>query len=68
MFFFKRNLSLDMVIAGYAVVYRGGGAEYFGMEKQLREAEEIARRKKRGMWRFGNIVTPMEYKKEMKKK
>lgn len=38
-----RNLSLEMVRAGYAVVYRDANAVYGGIEHRLLKAETIAK-------------------------
>lgn len=62
-----RNLALDMVDAGWAVVYKGGGAEYYGMREKLMEAEERAKRKRRGIWKANNVQTPMGYVQEADK-
>ncbi|KAJ1657013.1 putative endonuclease lcl3 [Dispira simplex] len=41
--FFKVNVSLRMVEAGYATVYKQHGAEYGGILEQLQSAESLAR-------------------------
>lgn len=42
-FFFRRNVSLAMVEAGLATVYRQSGAQYGGIRAQLEAAETNAR-------------------------
>lgn len=61
-----RNLSLDMVRAGYATVYESSGAEYGGLRKQLVQAESRARTARVGMWCDGEagFVPPSVYKKQ----
>ncbi|KAI0295108.1 hypothetical protein B0F90DRAFT_1927656 [Multifurca ochricompacta] len=60
-----RNLSLEMVRAGWAVVYEQAGAEYGEVGKDpylLAQAEAQSARK--GIWQGGtDIETPAEYKK-----
>lgn len=65
---FRRNVGLEMVKAGFADVYNQAGARYGGyrQEKLLREALEMAKRRKRGMWAKGDIELPSEFKKKMK--
>ena len=58
----RRDVSLEMAKAGWAELYDNAGAEYGGLEKEIRRAVEIAkygtllvlsdgcRRQKRGMW------------------
>ncbi len=41
--FFRKNVSLAMVQAGYATVYTSANAEYGGIEKALLAAEARAR-------------------------
>ncbi|KAF6004037.1 putative endonuclease lcl3 [Cyanidiococcus yangmingshanensis] len=45
-----RNVSLEMVRAGYAEVYRGAGAIYGRFQKALEAAEQRAIRRRLGMW------------------
>lgn len=42
-FFFRRNLSLAMVEAGLATVYRESGAQYGGIRDELDSAEANAK-------------------------
>jgi endonuclease YncB( thermonuclease family) len=63
--FVRRNVALDMLKAGWAVVYDAAGAVYNGQEAAFREAERVARRKGVGMWRKGGektFVHPAEHK------
>jgi endonuclease YncB( thermonuclease family) len=61
----KRDVSVDMVRAGYAVVYKSAGAEYDGRRSLLETLETAAKHKKIGMWRDGKgVVTPAEHKKK----
>jgi len=60
-----RNLSLEMVRAGWGFVYEAAGAEYghLGKEAYL-AAEAEARAARRGVWQGGNAIeSPAEYKK-----
>lgn len=59
------SLSLEMVRAGYAVVYENAGAEYNGLKKALLEAEKKAKRERLGMWQQTEqtFIHPSEYKK-----
>lgn len=60
--FFKTNVNLEMVKNGYACVYVGKDAAYDKYEKTLRELEEEAVNKRNGLWKFEDVMTPMEYK------
>ncbi|KAI0351247.1 staphylococcal nuclease [Trametes cingulata] len=60
-----RDLSLEMLRAGWGAVYEQAGAEYgkSGLEEFLRVQSE-AQRAKRGIWKYGTRgETPAEYKK-----
>lgn len=63
-----RDVSLDMLKKGWAVVYEGKtGAEFHGIESKLRKAEANSKRKRRGMFKHGvPKETPAEYKKKYK--
>jgi endonuclease YncB( thermonuclease family) len=39
---FRRDVSLEMAKAGWAEVYDNAGAEYGGLEKDIRKAVEVA--------------------------
>lgn len=64
-FFFKYNVSLAMVQAGYATVYTNAGAEYGDAKEKLISAEAHAKKRRLGMWRqsAADYVSPSEYKK-----
>lgn len=61
----KRNVSLDLVRAGWASLYTGGGAQYGGMRNVYVKAERVAKEKGLGMWK-GEVVLPGEYKKAVR--
>lgn len=65
-----RNVGLELVKAGYATVYTGGGAQYGGnhMLRRYVRAEEIARRARIGMWCKGEegVMLPGEFKRLFK--
>ena len=62
-----RNVSLQMVKEGLAVVYEGKStAEYDGEEFLYKFYERRAKAKKRGIWIQRSMETPGEYKKRMK--
>ncbi|KAI9451414.1 nuclease [Lactarius psammicola] len=60
-----RNLPLEMVRAGWGVVYTGAGAEYGGWgQDAFLAAQAEAQAARRGIWHAGtDIETPAEYKK-----
>ncbi|KAH9003774.1 nuclease [Lactarius hatsudake] len=60
-----RNLPLEMVRAGWGVVYTGKGAQYGGWGQDVYLAAQAeAQAARRGIWYAGtNIETPAEYKK-----
>lgn len=62
----SRNVSLAMVQAGYATVYASAGAEYGGIETELRVAEARAQRCNLGMWAQpkSEYTSPATYKKQ----
>ena len=65
--FWPRNVSLELAKAGYAVVYKGAGAQYGGFFKRYLAAERSARLAKRGMWKLGDkLVLPGEYRKALR--
>ncbi|KAJ1973624.1 putative endonuclease lcl3 [Dimargaris xerosporica] len=61
-----QNVSLQMVQAGYATVYKQHGAQYGGILEQLERAEATAKRKRRGMWAqdLKAYVSPAEHKRK----
>ncbi|CCE65047.1 hypothetical protein TPHA_0J02270 [Tetrapisispora phaffii CBS 4417] len=62
-----RNISLEMIKEGLAVVYEGKTtAEFDGEEMKFRFYERRAKLKKKGLWVQRRVVSPGEYKKSMK--
>lgn len=60
---FEKNVSLEMVASGNAVVYRQHGAEYDNLEVKLAAAENYARRKRLGVWGLKEgFISPAEHK------
>jgi Staphylococcal nuclease homologue len=55
-------LSLQVLRKGYAVVYRGGGAEYNGKAKEMKEIVATAKEKRLGMWSAEHLETPGQFK------
>ncbi len=45
------NVSLEMVSAGFATIYRDAGAEYGNIKEKLEQAEVKAKKQKLGMWK-----------------
>ena len=45
------NVSLEMVSAGFATIYRDAGAEYGNIKEKLVQAEAKAKKQKIGMWK-----------------
>ncbi|KAI8821749.1 uncharacterized protein EV422DRAFT_430358 [Fimicolochytrium jonesii] len=65
---FRRNVNVDMLRAGWAVLYTATGAEYDGMYEELKQAELHARATRRGMWASEKpLVSPGEHKKAGRK-
>ncbi|KAG0151630.1 hypothetical protein CROQUDRAFT_651053 [Cronartium quercuum f. sp. fusiforme G11] len=60
----RKNVSLSMVEAGLATVYRSAGAEYGNILDRLTAAEAKARRNKLGMWSQSarSFESPRDYK------
>ena len=64
-FLFRKDVGKEMLKAGFATVYEAKmGAEFGAFEAKYRETEEVARRKKRGMWagRLKDYESPRDYK------
>lgn len=59
---FGVNINFQMIKEGLACVYTGRDAKYDGNQEKLMELEETAKRKRLGMWKFNNTVTPMQHK------
>lgn len=65
----RRDVSLQMLRAGLATMYESkSGAEFSGpgVEERYRAVEEVAKRRKKGMWREENLESPREYKNRYK--
>lgn len=62
----RKNLSLELTKAGYAVVYKGANAEYGGLLKHLQNAQATAMRRRIGMWQDKNVISPAEYKAKLR--
>ncbi|QHS73249.1 Lcl3p [Saccharomyces paradoxus] len=61
-----KDLSLEMLKDGLAVVYEGKvNTEFDGREDKYRYYEFLARSKKRGLWVQNKFETPGEYKKRV---
>ncbi|KAH8676718.1 hypothetical protein BGZ60DRAFT_468607 [Tricladium varicosporioides] len=64
-FLFRKDVGKEMLKAGYATVYEANtGAEFGQFEEKYRKTEEVAKRKKLGMW-AGNLKdyeSPRDYK------
>lgn len=61
-----KDIGLQMVKEGLAVVYEGKtGAEFDGREKIYRFYEYLARSRKQGLWIQKKVETPGEYKKKI---
>lgn len=53
---------------GFAEIYRGKGAEYFGMKTILEDRQSRAQLEKRGIWSLGSAwVSAAEEKKRRKR-
>ncbi|KAA8493142.1 putative endonuclease LCL3 [Porphyridium purpureum] len=62
-----RDVSLELVKAGYGVVYNGVGEQHYGMKHAFMAAMEAAKKARKGMWRDGpNVLGPQEYKRSLK--
>ncbi|RKP04329.1 hypothetical protein CXG81DRAFT_23104 [Caulochytrium protostelioides] len=63
-----RNVNLDLVQAGLAVVYDQAGKQYDGMEAVLRAAEKQAQQQRLGMWHRGvaAVQAPAVWKEAMR--
>jgi endonuclease YncB( thermonuclease family) len=64
-FLFRRDVGKEMLKAGLATVYEAKmGAEFGEFEGKYRQAEERAKKKKRGMWagKAEDYESPRDYK------
>ncbi|KAI1319418.1 putative endonuclease lcl3 [Mortierella claussenii] len=60
----KKNVSTEMLKAGYGQIYRQAGSEYGGMLKEFEKVEAHARSRKIGIWSQKNMVSAAEHKKQ----
>jgi endonuclease YncB( thermonuclease family) len=59
------DLSPELVQRGFATMYTGKGAEYDGNKKLLESIQEQAKKRKTGIWSFGdNMVSPADFKRQ----
>lgn len=65
---FRKNVSVEMVRAGFADIYEDGGAEYGAFEAELRRHLKEAKAGRRGMWqqRPSEYISPSQYKKNLR--
>mmetsp|Transcript_31404 Transcript_31404/g.70588 ORF Transcript_31404/g.70588 Transcript_31404/m.70588 type:complete len:157 (-) Transcript_31404:237-707(-) len=65
---FRKNLSEEVLRAGWATIYRQGGAEYGGQLARFERIEEEAKGAKVGLWASGekSRENAAEYKKRVK--
>jgi len=64
-FLFRRDVGKEMLKAGFATVYEAKmGAEFGDFEEKYRKTEEVAKRKKLGMWagKMKDYESPRDYK------
>jgi endonuclease YncB( thermonuclease family) len=64
-FLFRRDVGKEMLKAGLATVYEAKmGAEFGDFEGKYRKTEEVAKRKKLGMWsgKAKDYESPRDYK------
>ena len=64
-FLFRKDVGKEMLKRGLATVYEAKmGAEYGNFEEKYRKAEELAKRKKLGMWagKMEDYESPRDYK------
>ncbi|CEP19312.1 hypothetical protein [Parasitella parasitica] len=61
-FFFKKNVSAEMLKAGLASIYVAKGAQYAGLLDQLKKYESRAKLLKRGIWSLKKYVSPGDHK------
>ncbi|EPR78275.1 hypothetical protein SLOPH_2662 [Spraguea lophii 42_110] len=65
---FKVNVAYKMLEKGMACVYIGSDAVYDNKKEKYIKKENIAKRKKLGIWGLKNYESPMDYKKRMRAK
>jgi len=64
-FLFRRDVGKEMLKAGLATVYEAKmGAEFGDFEDKYRKTEEVAKKKKLGMWsgKTKDYESPRDYK------
>lgn len=64
-FLVRKDVGMEMLKAGLATVYEAKmGAEFGDFEEKYRKAEELAKRKKLGMWsgKAEDYESPRDYK------
>ncbi|KAG2198270.1 hypothetical protein INT47_004354 [Mucor saturninus] len=61
-FFFKKNVSAEMLKSGLASIYVAKGAQYSGQLKQFEKYEAKAKSRKKGIWSLKNYVSPGDHK------
>ncbi|KAF8856964.1 SNase-domain-containing protein [Acephala macrosclerotiorum] len=65
-FLFRKDVGKEMLKKGLATIYEAKmGAEFGDFEEDYRKAEQVAKRKKLGMWsgKMQDYESPMDYKK-----
>ncbi|KAK9368379.1 hypothetical protein V1509DRAFT_623901 [Lipomyces kononenkoae] len=65
----RKDVSSEMLRAGWAIVYESKFQAAFGTTKEMYQREEqYARANKNGMWKYGEslVESPAEYKKRMR--
>lgn len=62
----EKDISLELLNEGLAVVYRGGGGQYGDIPmKQWNQIEAKAKGIKKGLWKDPSMLLPSEYKKSI---
>jgi len=64
---FWKDVSLEMLKAGYAVTYESAGGVFFYNKFYYKYYETMARWRRKGMWVKGRVESPRDYKIRMKK-
>lgn len=62
---YRRDVGLDMLKAGLCTIYTANtGAEFGGLEKEYRRAEQLAKDQKKGIWSLSKkaFESPRDYK------
>lgn len=58
------NVCEEMVRLGHAVVYEGKVVEFGGVEKEIKDAEQHAKKHRVGLWKT-EMESPLQYKKRL---